>query len=55
VDERYGRIIDAIYAGQGQVHVSTEVTFEDGRKGRIEADLVIRDTGAHAAPRREAA
>ena len=27
-----------------QVHVATEVTFEDGRKGRIEADLVIRDT-----------
>ncbi|HEX6010482.1 MAG TPA: AMP-binding protein [Geminicoccaceae bacterium] len=55
VDERYGRIIDAIYAGQGQVHVSTEVTFEDGRKGRIEADLAIRDMGARAAPRREAA
>ena len=39
VDERYAGLIEAIYRGQPQVHVETEVTFEDGRKGRIEADL----------------
>ena len=49
VDERYAGLIEAIYRGQPQVHVETEVTFEDGRKGRIEADLVIHDTGAQAA------
>jgi long-chain acyl-CoA synthetase len=46
VDERYAGLIEAIYRGQPQVHVQTEVTFEDGRKGRIEADLPIRDTDA---------
>jgi long-chain acyl-CoA synthetase len=46
VDERYAALIEAIYQGAPEVHVETEVTFEDGRKGRIEADLVIRDTAA---------
>lgn len=49
IDERYGKLIDAMYAGQNRVHVETEVTFEDGRKGRIVADLEIRDTSAAAA------
>ena len=46
IDERYRQIVDAIYAGQDRVHIVTEVTFEDGRKGRIEADLAIHDTAA---------
>ena len=46
IDERYRQIIDAIYAGRERVHIVTEVTFEDGRKGRIEADLAIHDTAA---------
>jgi long-chain acyl-CoA synthetase len=46
VDERYGRLIEAIYAGLTQVHVETDVTFEDGRKGRIEAEIPIRDSAA---------
>ena len=47
IDERYAAIIEAIYAGMDRVHVDTQVTFEDGRTGRIEADLEIRDTRAH--------
>jgi long-chain acyl-CoA synthetase len=47
IDDRYRRIIDAIYADRDSVHVEAEVTFEDGRKGRIEANLVIRDTSDH--------
>ena len=47
IDERYRQIIDAIYSGARKVHIVTEVTFEDGRKGRIEADLAIHDTKAH--------
>ena len=46
IDERYARIIEAIYDGRERVRVETEVTFEDGRKGRIEADLAIRDLAA---------
>jgi long-chain acyl-CoA synthetase len=56
IDERYRQIVDAIYAGSRKVHIVTEVTFEDGRKGRIEADLAIHDTKAHGqAPERAAA
>lgn len=47
VDQRYAPVIDAIYAGRERVHYEGEVTFEDGRKGRLAADLVIRDTAAH--------
>jgi long-chain acyl-CoA synthetase len=54
IDERYARIIEAIYAGRPRVRVETEVTFEDGRKGRIEADLVIRDLSAAPALERAA-
>jgi long-chain acyl-CoA synthetase len=54
VDERYGGLIAAIYGGQGTAHVATEVTFEDGRKGWLEADLLIRDTTAHAVLRQAA-
>jgi long-chain acyl-CoA synthetase len=54
VDERFAGLIDALYAGRDKVHVTTEVTFEDGRKGRIEADLQIRDTAAHAVLRQAA-
>jgi long-chain acyl-CoA synthetase len=47
VDERYRAIIDAMYAGLPRVRVESEVTFEDGRKGRITAELEVRDTAAH--------
>jgi long-chain acyl-CoA synthetase len=43
IDDRYMTIIEAIYAGAARVQVTSEVTFEDGRKGRIDADLEIRD------------
>ena len=41
--ERYGDLIDALYSGASSVHASTEVTYEDGRKGRIEATLRIAE------------
>lgn len=47
IDERYAEIIEAIYADRARVHVDTVVTFEDGRQGRVEAELEIRDTSAH--------
>jgi long-chain acyl-CoA synthetase len=44
VTERYAPLIDALYDPSRTVqHISTEVTFEDGRKGAIEADVEIRD------------
>jgi long-chain acyl-CoA synthetase len=50
VSERFSPIIDALYAGLPRVRVETDVTFEDGRKGRITADLELRDTTAAGKP-----
>ena len=43
INERYGDLIDALFDGRENCFVSTEVMFEDGRQGKIEADLEIRD------------
>ncbi|RMD63142.1 MAG: long-chain fatty acid--CoA ligase [Alphaproteobacteria bacterium] len=41
IAERYGDLIEALYSGVTRTHARTEVTFEDGRKGVIEADLEV--------------
>ena len=43
VAEKYGVLIEALYAGKASQRIATDVKFEDGRRGRIEADVVIRD------------
>ncbi len=43
VAEKYAPLIDALYSNRDRCVIETEVTFEDGRKGRISADLAIRD------------
>ena len=43
--ERYGELIQALYSDKTEQFVSTEVTFEDGRKGNIEATVNIQDIG----------
>ncbi|MBA5777351.1 AMP-binding protein [Stappia sp. F7233] len=43
IAERYAPLIEALYDGSKTCHVRTEVTFEDGRKGAIEANIQIRD------------
>ena len=55
IADRYGVLIDALYGDAQRCHVSTEVTFEDGRKGSISADLLIRDASGGPAPARAAA
>ncbi|HMB47557.1 MAG TPA: long-chain fatty acid--CoA ligase, partial [Afifellaceae bacterium] len=42
IGERYGELIDALYDGSTEKFVSTEVVFEDGRKGVISATVKIR-------------
>ncbi|MEO9516643.1 MAG: AMP-binding protein [Paracoccaceae bacterium] len=42
IEEKYADIIDALYDGSSSVHTTTEVTYEDGRKGSISATLDIR-------------
>ena len=57
IADRYAPLIDALYDGEAErCRVSTEVTFEDGRKGSISADLLIRDAaGGAPAPARAGA
>ena len=43
VADKYSTLVDAMYSKQDNVHIETEVTFEDGRKGSIEADIKISD------------
>ena len=43
IAERYAPLIKALYDGSHEADISTEVTFEDGRKGVISARVKIRD------------
>ncbi len=43
IAERYATLIKALYDGSKEADISTEVTFEDGRKGTISARVKIRD------------
>jgi long-chain acyl-CoA synthetase len=43
VAERYEPLIRALYDGSNEADISTEVTFEDGRKGSISARVKVRD------------
>jgi long-chain acyl-CoA synthetase len=48
VAERYAPLINALYDGSTEADISTEVTFEDGRKGVLSARVKIRDMAAPA-------
>jgi long-chain acyl-CoA synthetase len=43
IADRYAPLITALYDGSKEADISTEVTFEDGRKGTISARVKIRD------------
>jgi long-chain acyl-CoA synthetase len=43
IGEKYGVLIDALYAGRNVQHIETVVKFEDGRSGVVAADLRIED------------
>ncbi len=43
VGEKFGDIVDALYDGSPAVFTETEVTYEDGRKGKISANLQVCD------------
>lgn len=43
IAEKYATVIEALYGVADHCQVATELTFEDGRKGTISADLSIRD------------
>ncbi|HQU49185.1 MAG TPA: AMP-binding protein [Casimicrobiaceae bacterium] len=56
VADKYKVLIDALYGGRAVQHIETQVKFEDGRTGKVAADLAIVDakTFAPGAARRAA-
>jgi long-chain acyl-CoA synthetase len=43
VAQRYHELVEALYDGSREKRVETEVTFEDGRKGWLKANVAIAD------------
>jgi long-chain acyl-CoA synthetase len=43
IAEKYGVLIDALYSGKASQFIETEVKFEDGRRGKVSADLRIME------------
>ena len=60
ISERYAPLIAALYDGSDELHVRTEMTFEDGRRGTVEGNVRIVDVPTYpprgaAEPVKEAA
>lgn len=43
IADKYGVLVDALYAGRAEQFIETQVKFEDGRTGRVSATLRIED------------
>lgn len=54
VAEKYANVVDAFYGGKGEVDVTMEITFEDGRRSTLVSTIALHDAGA-ARPARRAA
>jgi long-chain acyl-CoA synthetase len=54
VAEKYKPVIDAFYSGGTSADVTMEITFEDGRKSTLTANIPIHDVAAHGAARQAA-
>jgi long-chain acyl-CoA synthetase len=55
VEEKFADIIGALYDGSAEISTTTEVTYEDGRKGSISATLELRDAAVVAIAQQMAA
>jgi long-chain acyl-CoA synthetase len=55
VTEKYAAVIDAFYRGEAEVEITTEITYEDGRKATLTSTIVIEDIVETAEPAREPA
>jgi len=50
IAERYQPLVEALYSGDAKGRIATEITFEDGRKGQMRAELAIRDIATDLPP-----
>ncbi len=55
IAERYGVLIDALFAGRSSQHIETEVRYEDGRQGKVSAELRIEEVQTFAPRSRQPA
>jgi long-chain acyl-CoA synthetase len=55
VEEKFHDLITALYGGAADIYTETEVTYEDGRKGKITATLAICDAQVAAEQHKVAA
>jgi long-chain acyl-CoA synthetase len=49
IAERYAPLVAALFDGSREKHIATEMTFEDGRKGMVEATVQIIDMPSYPA------
>lgn len=49
IAERYAPLVNALYDGSPEADITTQVTFEDGRKGQLSARLRVHDLGGTGA------
>ena len=54
IAERYQVLVDALYAGKPSQYIETQVSFEDGRKGMVSAELKIMDVKVYPAVKKAA-
>jgi long-chain acyl-CoA synthetase len=54
IAEKYGVLVDALYAGLESQYIETQVKFEDGRTGVVSADVKMVDAKTFAPVRRAA-
>jgi long-chain acyl-CoA synthetase len=45
LEQRYGDVLSAMYAGQDSVVIQSELSYQDGRKAITEVELQIRTVG----------
>jgi long-chain acyl-CoA synthetase len=55
IAEKYAPVIEAFYSGKDHVDLTTEITYEDGRKAKISSTVVIEDVDAGAPSQARAA
>jgi len=55
VAEKYAAIVEAFYRGDREVEVTTEITYEDGRRAMLSSTIAIEDVFEGAEPAREPA
>jgi long-chain acyl-CoA synthetase len=49
IAEKYAPLLDALYSGKANQYIETQVKFEDGRTGKVSADLKILDAKIYPA------